>query len=297
MWIAPLVTLITLASQDDPALVRGSIALVAGDARIAGTNGVLVVRWSDSCERLVPFRDGRFELRVDFPSSWAAVYSAWTVLGAARIDASFVMRRDWGDLDLDAVPGGSRTLIVLDAETNTPIDCVEVVPGDCVHDTGTHFEALDGAAIEVGPLFGEDLGWPRGDGEWRVRAPGYVEGRARITREGPPTHVLHLERAGVVELRLVNCPSTRHTFLELESAEHELLHRDRNDPRILPRYEGLKPGLVVARVVHEFLDYRRVVLAEVPVEVVAGGVVAAKLAVAKPPPDDTDGPWAPLVPD
>jgi hypothetical protein len=298
MWIVPL---LLLASQEAPipgsTVIRGSV-VIRDEAGLSfeGTHGALMLNVGGALPRewLVPFRDGAFELRLDQRVYWVDAYAAWTAFGPARIDDINQTVADGYEFELLADVVAPFTLKVLDAETEQVLECVDVIPPRCGEGVRRAFSGLDGAAIEIGPFRGDALFERRGDGAWIVHAPGYVEGRVLLLPDSPASNVVYLERAGSVELNLVNAPSTRHTFVELDSAEIEHFYRAHPDPRRPLRIEGLKPGPCVARVVHEFLDFRRVVLAEARIEVVAGGVASVRLSAAPSPEDDTDGPWEPI---
>jgi hypothetical protein len=183
-------------------------------------------------------------------------------------------------------------LRVLDPESGEPLDCVDVAPPGPKHDWPRTYGALHGEAI---PLYhcGDEWNILAPDDwrvPWRVRAPGRVETTVPF---GPGPHVVYLERAGKLSISFEGAvPATRHTFLEITCAESGFEYQKRIDPLGVPVFEGLRPAAYTVRLVHEFLDFRRVVHCERSVHLHPGLLTAERLSVV-PIADDTDGPWTP----
>ena len=299
MWCTPLFGLVLplLAQSGDIAIegrinVRDTTGQWIGDADGRFVLRVFLEEWT---EREIEFTNGAFAIRLPRGSSCNDVIAFRSNLGTGHVNRIFTGRvADWnGRLQLNAVVAPPLVVNVLDPETNEPLECVDVGSRRYEFEwyRGRHGDSLEVESDwrDLASLFQETF-------VCYVRAPGRIETTVTSTPDSISggTHTVYLERAGMLALSFRDpSPSTRHTFLEVMSIEKGFEHRGRIDPRGVPPFEGLRPGPYLVRVVHEFLDFKRVVQCERTVYVHPGVMTSERMLVT-PLEDDTDEPWQPI---
>lgn len=296
MFIAPTLAF-TLASQPASAseTLHGTITLVDNKGHvIADASGRFVLHASFDVDYSVAFTKGVFDVEVGgAPSGWFEVYGVRSNHGDAIVNSGLVFRVPGPIHDLHL--GGELLdpcfVRVLDAESGLPLDCVELGPLRATRD-----RSLDADRIRLDPLVDDDEFLRDGTYRQRFRSPGYVDAFASIDPRVGGAHSVYLQRGGSLGFQLVGYSPTMHTIVDVVRLSDEFSARCRVDPRAWPLYRDLEPGAYVVRVVHEWLDGRRVTLAEKRVDVLVDCETweTIRLAPADPDPYDRlryDWPW------